>query len=105
MLSKNTNGTPSTFKMLEVFSRHTNNNSSKNLESMEPNLEASLTLSGNEQVPDYLIGKSNGVDSSKFLNEESDLEIPKQKRPDSNLGGLRSMVSPLRAIRNATIRQ
>jgi hypothetical protein len=97
MHTKNTNVTPSIFKMLKGYASHTRTSeSSKNLESTEPRLEASLTLgSGSGQS----IGNSNGVDSSIFLNQESDLEIPKQK-PNPKFSGLEAMISPLKAIHN-----
>jgi len=75
MHPKNTNGT-SLLSMLKGYASHKNNStlsSSVSMEShlMENHLEASVTLSGNEQVPDYLIGKSNGVDSSRFFSTKN----------------------------------
>jgi len=58
--------------MLKGYASHTRTSeSSQNSESTEPRLEASVTLSGNEQVPDYLIGKSNGVDPNKFFSPKN----------------------------------
>jgi len=128
----------SLLSMLKGYASHTRTSeSSQNSESTEPRLEASVTLSGNEQVPDYLIGKSkgvdpnkffspknmehslqasltlgsgkgqgsdsfidksNGVDSSKFLTHEDDDLTMLERKPQSNLGVLGAMVSPLKAI-------
>ena len=84
--------------MLGAYSSHNTNPKLSSLDSQEPRLEASVTLgsgNGQKKVPDSFIGTSNGVNPDRFFNPtERDLEIPIQK-PDSNLGALRGLVSPL----------